>query len=229
MVLKATIETARPYDFAETLAFLRAAADNTLLPRPDIDYVRSIGLGLFCHARVEGRLVAVAGAFPLSQSGQHLVEMGSCFVVPAYRGFGLQKMFVRARIASVAAFVDPDARILTGVKPDNLRSRSSVLKAGFEPLKEDASLLTELCAYCLARPGETSDRLCCCDFFYIPRHRQLQEITTLLDHATTTVVRPNGEQLAVRVAIDALTGPARARLEALVAAPALPGEASLRS
>ena len=138
--------------------------------------------------------------------------MGSCYVTSAFRGFGLQKLLVRARIAAAIALVDPDARILTAISPQNLGSRASVLKAGFEPLTEDARLLTELCAYCAARPGATSERLCCCDFFYIPQHRQRDEIAALLRKGEVTVWRANGELMSVAMKIDALKEPHRAAL-----------------
>lgn len=216
MGLTAIIETARSSDYEEILGFLRAADDEKLLPRPDDDYRRAIGSGLFCIARSEGRLIAVAGAFVLSHVEPILIEMGSCLVAPSFRGFGLQKLLVRARIAAVISLIDPDARILTAITPQNLGSRASILKAGFEPLTEDARLLMELCAYCATRPGEASDRLCCCDFFYIPRSRQRSEISALLQGGPITVFRANGDSLSVEIDIDALRGSRRAALEAFV-------------
>ncbi|ACK49599.1 GCN5-related N-acetyltransferase [Methylocella silvestris BL2] len=218
MGLTATITTAHTKDAAEILAFLRASGDEKLLPRPDSDYRRAIEAGIFCLARSEDRLIGVAGAFVLSDSPPVLIEMGSCYVAADFRGFGLQKLFVRARIAAATALIHQDARILTAITPQNLGSRASVLKAGFEPLTEDSRVLMELCGYCAARPGETSDRLCCCDFFYIPRGRQLREIEVLLDAPTVTTVRANGERLMVSIDIDALEGAPRARLDALVKA-----------
>lgn len=212
MDFTAVIETARPSATEAILGFLRSAGDEKLLPRPADDYVRSIGRGLFCVARSEGKLIAVAGAFVLSDVEPILIEMGSCYVTSAFRGFGLQKLLVRARIAAAIALVDPDARILTAISPQNLGSRASVLKAGFEPLTEDARLLTELCAYCAARPGATSERLCCCDFFYIPQHRQRDEIAALLRKGEVTVWRANGELMSVAMKIDALKEPHRAAL-----------------
>ncbi|VFU08108.1 GNAT family N-acetyltransferase [Methylocella tundrae] len=214
MRLTAIIETAQSSDYAEIVGFLRAAEDEKLLPRPADDYRRAIESGLFCVARSEGRLVALAGAFVLSKAEPILIEMGSCYVAPAFRGFGLQKLLVRARIAAVISLIDPAARILTAITPQNLGSRASILKAGFEPLTEDHRLLMELCAYCAARPGEASDRLCCCDFFYIPRSRQRSEIAALLEGGPVTVSRANGDSLLVTIDIDALRGLRRAALEA---------------
>ena len=97
----AAIETARPADYEQILSFLRAANEEKLLPRPAGDYRRAIDSGLFCVARSAGQLVAVAGAFVLSDVEPILIEMGSCYVAPAFRGFGLQKLLVRARIAAV--------------------------------------------------------------------------------------------------------------------------------
>ncbi|MGA2638821.1 N-acetyltransferase family protein [Methylocella sp.] len=224
MGLKAVIETARSSDAEAIHRLLRDAGEDKLLRRPEGDYRRSIEAGLFCVVRSEGALVGIAGAFPLSEGEPALVEMGSCYVAPPFRGFGLQKLLVRARIAAVVAEVDPNARILTAITPQNLGSRASILKAGFEPLGEHERLLIELCAYCVARPGAASDRLCCCDFFHIPRSRQRSEIAALLRPGPVLLARANGDRLSVTMDIDALKQP-RAALAAFVRASAQPADA----
>ncbi len=224
MGFKAVIETARSSDAEAIFGLLRDAGEEKLLRRPEGDYRRSIEAGLFCIVRSEGALVGIAGAFPLSEGEPALVEMGSCYVAPPFRGFGLQKLLVRARIAAVVAAVDPNARILTAITPQNLGSRASILKAGFEPLGEHERLLIELCAYCVARPGEASDRLCCCDFFHIPRSRQRSEIAALLRPGAVLLARANGDRLSVTMEIDALKQP-RAALAAFVHASAQPADA----
>jgi N-acetylglutamate synthase-like GNAT family acetyltransferase len=224
MGLKAVIETARSSDAEAIHRLLRDAGEDKLLRRPEGDYRRSIEAGLFCVVRSEGALVGIAGAFPLSEGEPALVEMGSCYVAPPFRGFGLQKLLVRARIAAVVAEVDPNARILTAITPQNLGSRASILKAGFEPLGEHERLLIELCAYCVARPGAASDRLCCCDFFHIPRSRQRSEIAALLRPGPVLLARANGDRLSVTMDIDALKQP-RAALAAFVHASAQPADA----
>jgi GNAT superfamily N-acetyltransferase len=224
MGLKAVIETARSSDAEAIFRLLRDAGEDKLLRRPEGDYRRSIEAGLFCVVRSEGALVGIAGAFPLSEGEPALVEMGSCYVAPPFRGFGLQKLLVRARIAAVVAGVDPNARILTAITPQNLGSRASILKAGFEPLGEHERLLIELCAYCVARPGAASDRLCCCDFFHIPRSRQRSEIAALLRPGPVSLARANGDRLSVTMDIDALKQP-RAALAAFIHACAQPADA----
>ena len=72
------------------------------LPRPAGDYRRAIDSGLFCVARSAGRR-RLRRRFLLSDGEPILVEMGSCYVAPPFRGFGLQKLLVRARIAAVVA------------------------------------------------------------------------------------------------------------------------------
>ena len=224
MGFKAVIETARSSDAEAIFGLLRDAGEEKLLRRPEGDYRRSIEAGLFCIVRSEGALVGIAGAFPLSEGEPALVEMGSCYVAPPFRGFGLQKLLVRARIAAVVAGVDPNARILTAITPQNLGSRASILKAGFEPLGEHERLLIELCAYCVARPGAASDRLCCCDFFHIPRSRQRSEIAALLRPGPVSLARANGDRLSVTMDIDALKQP-RAALAAFIHACAQPADA----
>jgi hypothetical protein len=208
------VETAHASDYEPILAFLRAAAHEKLLPRPAADYRRSIESGLFCVARSGGVLVAVAGAFVLSEAAPILIEMGSCYVAPSFRGFGLQKLLVRARIAASVGLIDPDARILTAITPQNLGSLNSVLKAGFEPLTEHARHMLELCGLCAARPDEASARQCCCDFFHIPSHRKRSEIGALLQPGPAILARGSGERLSVGMNIDVLKPPRRAALEA---------------
>ncbi len=213
MDLTAVIETANSSEYREILAFLHGADEEKLLRRPAGDYRRAIERGLFCTARNDGRLIAVAGAFVLSDVEPVLIEMGSCYVAPEFRGFGLQKLLVRARIAAAIAFVDPHARILTAISPLNLGSRASILKAGFEPLTEEARVLIELCAYCAAPPDAASNRLCCCDFFHIPRRRQRAEIEALLRPGPVTVRRASGEWMSVAIKVKALEEPQRSALE----------------
>ena len=224
MGLKAVIETARSSDAEAIFRLLRDAGEDKLLRRPEGDYRRSIEAGRFCGVRSEGALVGIAGAFPLSEGEPALVEMGSCYVAPPFRGFGLQKLLVRARIAAVVGEVDSNARILTAITPQNLGSRASILKAGFEPLSEHERLLIELCAYCVARPGAASDRLCCCDFFHIPRSRQRSEIAALLRPGPVLLARANGDRLSVTMDIDPLKQP-RAALAAFVHASAQSADA----
>jgi GNAT superfamily N-acetyltransferase len=217
MSLRVVIQNVLPAESEEVLDFLRIAADEKLLPRLADDYRRSIESGLFYKARIDQRTVAVAAVFMLSARTPPLLEMGSCYVAPDVRGFGLQKLLVRARIASVVALVDPQARILTAITPHNLGSRASILKAGFEPLMEDARLLTELCAYCPSRPGASSDRECCCDFFYIPPRRQRSEIAALLEPGPVVVSRAMGETMSVEMDMEVLKDPRRrAALELFV-------------
>ena len=218
MGLTAVIETARRADAEAVLGVLKSAGEDKLLRRPEADYRRSIEAGLFCLARSGGALVGIAGAFPLSEARPAFIEMGSCYVAPPFRGFGLQKLLVRARIGAIVAGYGEDARIFTAVTPHNLGSRASILKAGFEPLGEHARLLLDLCEYCASRPGEASDRLCCCDFFHISSERQRREIAALLRPGPASAVRANGERLAVAMEIDALKPGRRAALEAFAGA-----------
>lgn len=218
MRLNAVIQNAVAGDCEVILHFLRTANDKNVLKRPAEDYRRAIESGLFYKAEINRRLVAVAAVFMLSERTPPLLEMGSCYILPEARGFGLQKLLVRARIASVVALVDPDARILTAITPHNLGSRRSILKAGFEPLMEDARLLIELCAYCTSRPAASSGRECCCDFFHIPRERQRSEIRALLKPGPVALSRTDHETMSVAMHIEVLKDPRRrAALESFTA------------
>lgn len=224
MRLDAVIQNAGAGECEAILHFLRAACDKNVLKRPAEDYRRAIERGLFYKTEINRRLVAVASVFMLSERAPALLEMGSCYVLPDVRGFGLQKLLVRARIAAVVALLDPGARILTAISPHNLGSRRSILNAGFEPLLEDARLLIELCAYCTSRPAPGSGRECCCDFFYIPRERQRSEIRALLKPGAVTISRKDHATMSVAMHIEILKDPRhRATLETFAAnhAPAI--------
>ena len=212
------IVSAAACDLDAIIAFLRCASHEKLLPRPAEDYRRAIDAGLFCVARSGTDLVAVAGAFVLSDDPA-LIEMGSCCVAPQFRGFGLQKLLVRARIAASIARVGPEARILTAVTPHNAGSLASVLNAGFEPLTEQARHLLELCGHCATPPAGASGRLCCCDFFHIPASRRRSEIAALLRPGPITASRTDGARIAVGMALDVLEAPHRAALERFALAP----------
>ena len=93
MSLRAIIESAVPAESAEVLEFLRIAGDEKLLPRPAGDYRRAIERGLFYAARADRRLIAVAAVFMMSERTPAILEMGSCYVAPEFRGFGCKSFW----------------------------------------------------------------------------------------------------------------------------------------
>jgi hypothetical protein len=91
---------AMPGEERQILGFFERANDPNVLPRPFEDYRRSIELGLFYTVKVDDQLIAAAGVFPLHEHKISPMEMGSCFVAPVARNFGIQKLLIRPRIAA---------------------------------------------------------------------------------------------------------------------------------
>lgn len=204
---EATLRDATPKDLANILRFFEDANDPNVLPRPKEDYQRSVESGGFYLIEVDGQLVAAAGVFYLNEYDIGPLEMGACYVVPAFRGFKLQKLLVLPRVAYATILDDEDAPIYTAIKPDNLPSRKSVMGVGFEPLQEHVPLLFEPCAACKSQPDSSSDRKCCCDFFHIPMYRKCSEIRKLLAFQTVTLPRKDGAHMMVTLDVQLLTEP----------------------
>jgi hypothetical protein len=214
---------AMPGEERQILGFFERANDPNVLPRPFEDYRRSIELGLFYTVKVDDQLIAAAGVFPLHEHKISPMEMGSCFVAPVARNFGIQKLLIRPRIAASILFYD--TKIYTAVKPSNTASNKSILSAGFEPLTEPDPLLIEPCAACNRRPEPESGRICCCDFYHIPPARQCEQIRLLLGAGpSVTVSRPNGDTMSIDMHVQVLTKPEyRQLLEAFVESPECSG------
>ena len=62
------------------------------------------------------------------------VNFETTFVDPAYRGFGLQRMFMDIRTEEALRIGATEA--LTSVSPDNAKSLANITRSGFVPVKE---------------------------------------------------------------------------------------------
>jgi hypothetical protein len=191
---------------AMILDFFERAGDPNVLPRPEEDYRRSVQAGLFYMVEMNGKLVAAAGIFYLDNQNQGPLEMGSCYVAPEARGFGLQKVLIACRIAAATILLDVEAPIYTAIKPGNGPSLKSVKDGGFQPLTEPEPLLIEPCSSCNTQPGSGSGRICCCDFFYLPLRNRCTAIRDLLASKTQMLFRKtDSKQLKLKLAIQLLT------------------------
>jgi hypothetical protein len=146
--LAGLMRPANERDLDNILRFFTEVGDPNVLPRPAEDYRRAVTSGLFYLVEVEGHIAAAAGIFFLREELHSPLEMGSCYVAPVIRGFGIQKLLIRVRVAASVAFLDPDADICTAVKPKNKQSINSILSAGFVPLTQRIPLLLEPCGSC---------------------------------------------------------------------------------
>ena len=86
-------EAERIHDFHQT------KNDVNVLPRPLKDLRESAERGLFFVAETNATLIAVSGGFDLGPIPY--VELGGTFVDGIMRGFGIQELLLRLRIASV--------------------------------------------------------------------------------------------------------------------------------
>lgn len=216
--LAALMRTALPADIDAIRRFFRDAEDPNVLPRPADDYEASVRSGLFYIVEVDGEIVAGAGVFFLREEETSPVEMGSCYVAKKARGFGIQKLLVRARVAASAAFLDQEAMICTAVKPDNCESIRSIKSAGFRPVPKAHPWLLEPCQSCPSKPGLQSGRICCCDFYYLPTEKKAEQIRALLETKSLFISRSNGDLMSIYLHMKMLAEPDyRGALEEFVA------------
>jgi GNAT superfamily N-acetyltransferase len=200
---EAALRNAKPDDMTDILSFLENAAG--VLPRPAEDFRRAVETGLFYLVEIEDAIAGVAGLFFLDEQGEGPLEMGGCYLAPAIRGFGLQKVLARTRIAAAIAFYDEDATVYTAVKPDNAPSLRSITSLGFEPMRHHEPLLEEPCHVCQDKPDTAGGRRCCSDFYSIGQLQKCEAIKDLL-HSDPLVLRRkvDGVELHLSLAIQLL-------------------------
>lgn len=98
------------------LAFYRKNSHRFLLPRPERDFQKAVKRGNFLLVEIGGKIVAASGIFDYSD-GEPYVELAETSVTGAVQGHGLQALFFRHRIASVAVSQGPSVTITTAVTP----------------------------------------------------------------------------------------------------------------
>jgi GNAT superfamily N-acetyltransferase len=215
-----TLRGAVPEDVSDILRFFELANDPNVLPRSEEDYGRSVENGLFYVVESDDQLIAAAGLFYLNAHDNGPLEMGSCFVAPDARGFGLQKLLALPRIASATIFYDQNEPIYTAIKPDNAPSLKSITDMGFEPLTSPIPLLVELCITCKSRTEIGSRRICCYDFFHIAPRKRCEAVSKLLKSRTVSLRRKDGAVMEVEMNVQLLNVPAyRSALQEFVRGP----------
>ena len=215
--LTASLRQAEVEEVDRIHRFLTDAGDPNLLPRPKKDYEQSAADGFFYIVESGQDLIGAAGIFRLADEKDAPLEAGSCFVAQPARGFRLQSLLMRARIAAAVLFESRFVDLFTAVKPENDASRKNVLRSGFELLTAPTALLLEPCVSCSEKPSSESTRSCCCDFYVLPMNKKCSEVEELLSleqaDFEATLTNSAGDQLAVRY--DAQFVREQAYLEAL--------------
>lgn len=213
------LSPARPEESSRIYAFYQQAQDPGVLPRPEADLKQAAEKGLFFIGRAGSEIVAVAGVFDLGLDPY--VELGGTFVAPGVRGFGLQGLLFKLRIAATVVNQGPDARMLTAIDPVNTPSAKNATKAGFISWTDPASAVLEPCVNCPKRQAAlVANRQCCCDFFVLPddeARKQVREFLILTqDGSMIDMSGRAGESLTVNIESNLLSKPYRLALNDFV-------------
>jgi len=150
----------------EVLSFYRSAPDPFLLPRPERDFRLAVERGQHFIVGRGPRIEAAAGVFDYGHD-LPFVELSETRVSDPLRGFGLQRLFLLVRVASVVAFQGPGVLCTCAVDPGNTRSLANVESVGFRPWNAPPPEALASCPECPRRPV-SGHRRCCCDFYALP-------------------------------------------------------------
>ena len=189
--------------------YYQAKNDVNVLPRPLKDLRESAEKGLFFVAETNAALIAVSGVFDLGPIPY--VELGGTFVDGIVRGFGIQELLFRLRIASVILNEGPEMGILTAVDPSNQASTHNAVKCGFNEWPNPVSELFEPCESCPKRQEtQAKGRRCCCEFYILPEANARREVQNLLDAAASSCTirrthKETGENLVIEIRSQLLT------------------------
>ncbi len=186
----------RPSELAE---FYESHRTRFLVPRPAEDFGRAVARGQHFYLECNGTPIAATGVFDYGE-GLPYVELSETFVVEDYRGFGIQGLFLRLRVASTVMYQGPEAVITAAVDPANERSLANAAHAGFERWAEPRSEVYASCSRC---PYATRERACCCDFYRLPTEQARIQVGRFLEETAGGVLRlrrRSGDELGVPVA-----------------------------
>lgn len=196
--------------------------DPYVLGRPESELKAAAEAGLFFIITdlADSKVLGTSAVFNLRND--EYVEIGTTYVGEELRGFRLQALFMRIRIASVVWSQGPTVQITTAIDPTNDRSLKSTRRCGF---CEMGTLLDEQlapCVGCNKRPPPGSANPCCCGFFVLPIDAARSQVQKLLDQVVSGVVslrnEETGEEIELFVKAKAATDPdARTALAEFVA------------
>lgn len=174
-----------------------------LLPRPDTDFQRAVARGQHFLLERDDDIAAASGVFDYSEQSR-FVELSETLVLEDLRGYGLQGVFFRLRIASVVAMQGTSVGITTAIDPGNGASAHNMLKQGFEPWTEVVSEAYASCPTCMHRSRvESEHRRCCCDFFLLPVEAARERVRILLDESAGSEILLRGKSGGLRLDVSA--------------------------
>jgi hypothetical protein len=168
--------------------------------------------GLLFKVENAGNLVATGQLVPVKNT--HFFEMGGCFVSTLYQGLGIQKILIASRAAGLAAFCGRQPVLVSAVDPKkSSASLHNILRAGFRSLSPYPQELLAPCSGCRKRKLLPPGRLCCCDFFFLPRERHRRLVADFLQMAEETLLLGRGgNPLVLRNASRNAVDPERRKL-----------------
>jgi hypothetical protein len=148
--------------------------DKNVLPRP-MKVTEAVKRGLSLEIVVEGETAAVTQVFILRMGGAPLLEIGGSRAADHWERKGLYRYMIGGRLTMIAkyfGYYGPEAlqrlKIVTGVKPKNMKSGPGIRKSGFVAYSEIEPELKAGCANCSDLLTLPDDRICCCDFYALP-------------------------------------------------------------
>lgn len=212
-----TLRAAKREDSDRLLAFYKDNPDRFLLPRPSGEFETAIERGqFFVIVNDAEEIVAASGVFDY-EADQPFVELAETSVSKSIRGFGLQSVFFKVRIASVIVYQGPSVGITTAIDGRNKVSLQSAVLQGFEPWTRPLPAAYSNCQMC---PSKNSQRACCCDFYLLPISNARNAVSNLLDETGSGVLmlkNKNGDTIKLRCECAILTGDVREALGSFVA------------
>ena len=213
--LEIVVRPTRPEESASFFAFYKAKHDPSVLPRRETDLRDAAAKGLFFIAHAQRRPVALAGVFDLGDIPY--AELGGTLIDEPHRGFGLQRLLFRLRIAAVVVNQGPDVQMISAIDRLNKVSADNALKSGFSAWTDPAPSVFEPCTSCHKRAAAVSaNRRCCCDFYLLPSPKARTAVQGLLadTKSSESIECRNkaGDVLAVKIESNLLASPRAAVL-----------------
>ena len=185
-VASLTLKAAKHEDSERLLAFYEGHPDQFLLPRPWGEFETAIERGqFFMIVNDEEEILAASGIFDYEEN-QPFVELAETYVSMNVRGYGLQSIFFKVRIASVIVYQGPSVWITTAVDNGNDISLQTTIREGFEPW---ISPIPAAYANCQVCPSKNTQRACCCDFYLLPVSKARSAVRSLLDETGSGVLK----------------------------------------
>ena len=212
---KLILRAARHEEADQLLAFYKGNPDRFLLPRPFGEFETAIDRGQFFVVADGEEIVAASGVFDYTED-QPFVELAETFVSKSFRGFGLQSVFFKVRIASVIVYQGTSVGITTAVDGQNKHSLETTDRQGFEAWTTPIAAAYSSCPSC---PNQNPERTCCCDFYLLPVDKAKNAVSNLLDESASgsiTLKNKSGATIEVRCECAVLTGELRKALRGFV-------------